>query len=289
MRKLAGIVVSLLLALSASAQNLSDLIISEACPVNVSGIVDANGQRRSWMEITNVSTGTVNYAGCFISDDKDYLQKYMVPKGVLANRLGARQVTVIWPAFEILPGKTLYLVSTDGKTVIDTIEIPEDIPADMAVRKVARDAKRIDFKTDESPAVPTPGLINTDGTEESGSQRMGRIDPKGWTLTVTSISVVFGALLILLIIFTISGNTISGKYKRRLKKGHAPSEEEAAAIAMALSEYSGDDAEVAAIAMALNLYMNEEVHDKESYRITITSVTPNWSDKTRNFRKYIRK
>ena len=192
MRKLAGIVVSLLLAVGASAQNLSDLIISEACPVNSTGIVDANGQRRSWMEITNVSTGTVNYAGCFISDDKSDLQKYMVPKGVIANRLGARQATVIWPSFEILPGKTLYLVSTDGKTVIDTIEIPEDIPADMSVRKVARDAKRIDFKTDPSPAVPTPGLINTDGSEESGSNRMGRIDPHGWTLTVTSVSVVNG-------------------------------------------------------------------------------------------------
>ncbi|MBR6001736.1 MAG: hypothetical protein IK045_02615 [Bacteroidales bacterium] len=274
MRKLAGIVVSLLLAVGASAQNLSDLIISEACPVNSTGIVDANGQRRSWMEITNVSTGTVNYAGCFISDDKSDLQKFMVPKGVIANRLGARQVTVIWPSFEILPGKTLYLVSTDGKTVIDTIEIPEDIPADMSVRKVARDARRIDFKTDPSPAVPTPGLINTDGSEESGSNRMGRIDPHGWTLTVTSVSVVFGALLILLIIFTISGNTISGKYKRRLKKEFSHSK-------------ASPDAEIAAIAMALELYLNDEVHDKESYRITITSVTPRWSDKTRNFRKPI--
>ena len=287
MRKLVGIFVFLLLAANASAQNLSDLIISEACPVNFSGIVDANGQRRSWMEITNVSTGTVNYAGCFISDNKSNLQKYMIPKGVISNKLGSRQVTVIWPSFEILPGKTLYLVSTDGKTIIDTIEIPEDIPADMSVRKVARDAKRIDFKTDPEPAVPTPGLINTDGSEETGSDRMGRIDPHGWTLTLTSVSVVFGALLILLIIFTISGNTISGKYKRRLRRRGGPSPEEAAAIAMALSEYSADDADIAAIAMALNLYMNEEVHDKESYIITISSVSPRWSDKTRNFRKNI--
>ena len=226
------------------------------------------------MELTNVSTGTVNYAGCFITDDKSNLRKYMVPKGVLANRLGSRQVTVIWPSFEILPGTTLYLVSTDGKTIIDSIDIPEDIPADMSVRKVARDAKRIDFQTDEVPGVPTPGLINTDGSEEAGSDRMARTDPHGWTLTLTSVSVVFGALLILLIIFTISGNTISGKYKRRLKKEFSHPEE-------------SPDAEIAAIAMALNLYLNDEVHDTESYRITITSATPNWNDKTRNFRKSI--
>ena len=287
MRRLAGIVVSLLLAASTSAQNLSDLIISEACPVKFSGIVDAAGQRRSWMELTNVSTGTVNYAGCYITDDKSNLQKYMVPKGVLANRLGSRQVAVIWPSFEIEPGTTLYLVSTDGRTVIDSIDIPEDITADMSVRKVARDAKRIDFKTDAEPAIPTPGIINTDGIEETGSHRMARIDPHGWTLTLTSVSVVFGALLILLIIFTISGNTISGKYKRRMRHS-APSPEEAAAIAMALSEYSSEE-DIAAIAMALSLYLNEEVHDTESYRITITSSSPRWNDKTRNFRKYIRK
>ena len=287
MRKFSGIVVFLLLAATASAQNLSDLIISEACPVNFTGIVDASGQRRSWMELTNVSTGTVNYAGCFITDDKSNLQKYMVPKGVLANRLGSRQVTVIWPSFEIEPGTTLYLVSTDGKTVIDSIDIPEDIPTDMSVRKVARDAKRIDFKTDAEPAIPTPGIINTDGTEETGSHRVARTDPHGWTLTLTSVSVVFGALLILLIIFTISGNTISGKYKRRVRR-RSPSPEEAAAIAVALSEYSSEE-DIAAIAMALNLYLSEEVHDKESYKITITSGSPRWNDKTRNFRKNIRK
>lgn len=288
MRRLLLIALFITAAFSAAAQNLSDLIISEACVANFTGIVDPHGQRRTWLELTNTSTGTVNYAGCFISDNKSNLKKYMVPKGDLSNKLGSRQVTVIWPSFEIQPGTTLYLVSTDGKTIIDTIDIPEDLPADMSVRKVARDNKRIDFKTDPVPAVPTPGLMNSEGDVESGSERVAHHDPHGWTLTLTSVSVVFGALLILMIIFTISGNTFSGKY-RRSKKG-TPSPEEAAAIAMALSEYtSGEDDEAAAIGLALHLFLSEEAHDTESYRITITSSTPLWGDKTKNFRKTLKR
>ena len=288
MRKPLLIALFITAAFSAAAQNLSDLIISEACVANFTGIVDAEGQRRSWIELTNTSTGTVNYAGCFLSDEKSRLKKYMIPKGDLSNRLGSRQVTVIWPSFEIQPGTTLYLVSTDGKTVIDTIDIPEDLPADRSVRKVARDNKRIDFRTDPAPAVPTPGVMNTDGEIESGSERVAHHDPHGWTLTLTSVSVVFGALLILMIIFTISGNTFSGKY-RRSKKG-VPTSEEAAAIALALSEHtSGEDADMAAIGLALHLFLSEEVHDSESYRITITSSTPHWGDKTNNFRKTLKR
>jgi len=288
MRRLLFIALFITAAFSAAAQNLSDLIISEACVANFTGIVDAHGQRRTWLELTNTSTGTVNYAGCFLSDEKSNLKKYMIPKGDLSNRLGSRQVTVIWPSFEIQPGTTLYLVSTDGKTIIDTIDIPEDLPADMSVRKVARDNKRIDFRTDPVPAIPTPGLMNSDGNVESGSERVAHHDPHGWTLTLTSVSVVFGALLILMIIFTISGNTFSGKY-RHSRKG-VPSPEEAAAIAMALSEYtSGEDAEAAAIGLALHLFLSEEAHDTESYRITITSSTPVWGDKTKNFRKTLKR
>ena len=272
-------------------QNLSDLRITEVVVENVSGVVDENGEHTPWVELTNNSQGTVNYAGCYLTDDSADPKKYMIPKGVIANRLGARQVTILRPSFPIRRGTTLYLVSTDGKTFIDSIVIPSDLPADMSVRKIARDNKKMDFRTDPAPAVPTPGVMNTEGIIESGAERTARTDPYGAVLTITSVSVVFGSLLVLLIIFTISGKAFSGKYRRKRSgkapEGGSPDGETAAAIAMALSMEGGEDV-IAAIAMALDLYLSGAAHDAESYTLTISGKPSAWSDKSLLARKYPR-
>ncbi len=276
-------------AVSLRAQNLSDLIISEVVVENETGLVDENGEHTPWLELTNTSQGTVNYAGCYLTDNKDVPKKYMIPKGVIANRLGARQVVVIRPGFEIRKGSTIYLISTDGKTVIDSIKIPSDLPADMSVRKLALDNKKMDFKTMHEPAVPSPGLMNSEGNTESGAEKVARTDPYGGVLTLTSVSVVFAALLILLIIFTIMGNVFSGKYKRKPKKSKASIDADtAAAIAMALDLECGDDGTAAAIATAIHLYLEDTVHDSESFVITITPRSSSWNNKKDMFRKLVR-
>ena len=63
-----------------SAQNVSDLIINEVLAENPDGITDSYGQRSGWIEILNTSYGTVDFAGCYLSDDKDNLRKYYIPK-----------------------------------------------------------------------------------------------------------------------------------------------------------------------------------------------------------------
>lgn len=277
-------------AVSLRAQNLSDLIISEVVVDNETGLVDENGEHTPWLELTNTSQGTVNFAGCFLTDDGAVPKKYMIPKGVIANRLGARQVTVLRPSFEIRKGTTIYLISTDGKTVIDSIDIPADLPVDMSVRKIATDNKKMVFKTMPEPAFPSPGLMNSEGYTESGGEAIARTDPHGTILTITSVSVVFGALLVLLIIFTIMGNVFSGKYKRKPRAKKATIDTEtAAAIAMAL-DLDGKDSDVpAAIAMALHLYLEDTVHDTESFVITITPRSSSWNNKSDMFRKTVRK
>ena len=281
MRRLLTSVLLLFAVFSLRAQHISDLVISEAVVDNVNGFVDPDGAHSPWVEITNTSQGTVNFAGCYLSDDKDSLKKYMVPKGDLKMRLGARQVMVLHPDFQIRKGSTLYLVSTDGKTIVDSIDIPEDLPADFSVRKIARDVKKVKFETDPSPAVPTPGLMNQDEAEESGAEKMARTDRHGGILTLTSITVVFGALLILLIIFSITGGFFSGKFK----ESKAPGAEEAAAIALAL-DMEQDGAVYAAIAAAVDLYLSGTVHDSESYTLTIRQDSASgWRDKKLTFRK----
>lgn len=120
------------------------------------------------------------------------------------------------------------------------------------------------------------------------SAAMAEKDPHGAIITLVSVTVVFTALVILYFAYTFTGKIASGELdlvkafkilnKKRSEKisrkdikatsENHPTEEEAAAISMALDqEFNGET--YAAIAMALHQYMNDTVHDMESYVITI--------------------
>ena len=120
---------------------------------------------------------------------------------------------------------------------------------------------------------------------------MKEIDPHGWTLSLVAVSVVFSALLILFIVYSLSGNIFTGKFKRKPREKSAkgvPDGETAAAIAMALAQYRGSDPEMAAIAAALLLYLSESVHDTEPGIITIKREIPSdWGNKALLFRKKV--
>ena len=94
----------LILALAVSftslkAQNVIDLIIAEALAVpDSTGIVDDFGRQGGWIEIFNTSQGTVNIAGCFLTDDRSNLKKSIIPKGDLRTKIGPRQTTLSMPA-----------------------------------------------------------------------------------------------------------------------------------------------------------------------------------------------
>ena len=109
------------------------------------------------------------------------------------------------------------------------------------------------------------------------SAEMAARDPHGIIITVVSVAVVFTALVVLYFAYTFAGKAVNGKvdwkslvrrFKRKSKGKGMPSEEEAAAIAMALDqELNGET--YAAIGLALHQYLNDTVHDNESYIITI--------------------
>lgn len=109
------------------------------------------------------------------------------------------------------------------------------------------------------------------------SAEMAARDPHGLIITLVSIAVVFSALVILYFAYTFIGKAVNGKIDfrrcfRSCRKASAsdkcPSDEEAAAIALALDQELNGEA-YAAIAMAMHQYLNDTVHDTESYIITI--------------------
>ena len=287
-------VAGLLLGIASGAQNLTDLRIGEVLCENNSGLIDEYGQRNGWIEIFNNSNGTVKFGGCYLTDDVSNLRKYHIPTSDRSTQVGPRQSVVFYASgdssqgtyytnFTLGRGKTVYLVSNDGRTVIDQLQIPSDLPADKSIVKVPVGVKEMDFETRINDK-PSPGTYNGDVDAKTKSQIMKEKDPHGWVLTLISVMVVFSALLILAIIF---GQI--GKWNRRRQEGPKPKrgreDEIAAAISMALRQELGGEV-YAAIAMALDDYLGSGIHDSESFVITIVpSGNGNWNDKTQNFRQ----
>ena len=311
---------ALLLTVSGSvallAQNVSDLIISEAlASPDSTGILDDYGRRSGWVELFNKSTGTVIYGGCYLTDDRRELRKSLIPRSDLRTKLGPRQSVVIFCSgngnegafyadFTLEPGKTVYLVSNDGRTVLDSLQIPQALPAGRSVQKLAADLRQMDFQPQEMPAIPSPGILNGDQNASSKADVMAQKDPHGFTLSIVSIAVVFAALAILWFLFWLlfdrrarkgdfsaplrSGRNdsavIPSERKRAAGISANASEEVAAAIALALDmEACGD--EYAAIAAAVHLYLSESVHDVESGIVTIRRKDSPWNNKNLNFRQ----
>ena len=312
----------LILALAVSftslrAQNVIDLIIAEALAVpDSTGIVDDYGRQGGWIEIFNTSQGTVNIAGCFLTDDRSDLKKSIIPKGDLKTKIGPRQTVVFYASgngndgtyyanFKVRPGSTVYLVSNDGRTIIDSLAIPAGIPAGMSMKKQAFDLRQKEFEPLPEPQVPSPGIYNGDLNAASKAEAMKEKDPHGGILSLVAVTVVFSALAILWFLFWLffdrpakkaaaaKNQPPKPKKEKKSKKAAAVaqlkpgevSDEVAAVIALAMDmEQGGDD--YAAIAMAMHLYFSDAVHDAESFVLTMRPKDASaWNDKKQIFRK----
>jgi len=287
------------------AQNPIDLRVTEAVVENESGLVDDFGERNGWIEIFNNSNGTVKFAGCYLSDDRNNLKKYHIPTSDRSTQVGPRQSVVFYACgnashgtfhtnFTLEKGETIYLVSNDGKTIIDQLEIPATLQSDKSVKKVPVGVKETDFET-ESNSIPTPGSYNGDLDAKSNSEIMKEKDPHGFVLAIISISTVFIALFVLSLIFGWIGRAQKrqsggkkaaavSKPSKKAKPGDV-TPEVAAAISLALQQEFGGEV-YAAIALALDDYLGGGIHDSESFIITIKpSGSSQWNGKVQNFRK----
>ncbi|MBR1706120.1 MAG: OadG family protein [Bacteroidales bacterium] len=299
-----NIIIPIFLLLAAGtlqAQNVTDLIISEVlAEPDSTGILDDYGRRGGWIELYNTSQGTVNFGGCFLTDDRDNLRKSLIPKGDLRTKIGPRQTALFYASgngldgtfyagVTLAPGSTVYLVSNDGRTIIDSLTVPPTLPQGKSVGKLAHDLRGQVFEVEPEPMVPSPGIANGDQNAATKAQVMAEKDPHGWTLTIVSVSVVFAALAILWGFFVLlfrllaNGEGAARKPRKKAAAGAVPPEV-AAAIALALD--MEDSGEVyAAIAAAVDLYLTDTVHDAEPFVITLRPSDSPWNEKSQMFRQ----
>ena len=202
-----------------SAQSITAARINEVMIDNVDNYIDNYGKRSPWIEIYNSSAGTIDLAGCFLTDDPQDLKKYMIPKGDVLTAIKPRQSVVFFADemplrgtfhlnFTLAPNTSHYLalVSGDGTSIIDEVEVPAAIPAnhsyariDDGVRTVvAAEAWHITEHT-------TPGSNNVVKDKNEKIDRLQEADPNGFVMTITAMLVVFSGLLILFLAYKLVG------------------------------------------------------------------------------------
>ena len=300
----------LLVAGTVKAQNMSDMRLNEVLVTNTDGYIDDYGNRSGWIELFNTSYGTVDIGGCYLSDDRNDLTKYMIPKGDVLTKVKPRQHALFFADgmkdrgtfhinFTLQNGGAVYFTSSDGRTVIDVINIPVDLPENVSygrlmdgegftepthfLRKSYRIALKESLYGDENagfgvlPKV-TPSTNNVTLDGESKANKMAENDPTGGIMALTAMSVVFLALIILALVFKAIGNYSIKKASVKTATAMGDGVQGAVKAEEATKKGEVTAETYAAIAMACHLYKQEtEAHDFENTILTINKTARSYS------------
>ncbi|MBP8758846.1 MAG: lamin tail domain-containing protein [Parabacteroides sp.] len=286
---------ALILNFGVNAQRATSMKINEVLVINEENFLDDYGKRSGWIELYNSSAGTVDIKGCYITDDKNNLTKYMIPKGDILSKIKPKQHTLFFADnnpdrgtfhlnFQLDPNKDNYIafVDADGKTLIDEITIPAGQLADASY------GRTIDGESEWSQlskVTPSTNNLTLDSNEKIDNFKDN--DSFGIGMTISAMAVTFLGLLLLYLIFKQVGKlsiAASKRNARKAKSGITTNERD---------ELLGEEAGEVFAAIATALYeVTEDVHDLENTVLTIHKVTRNyspWSSKLYGLRETPRK
>lgn len=306
MKYLKLIILSAILAFptAINAQNMSDMRLNEILVKNTNGYIDDYGNRSGWIELFNSSYGTVDVGGCFLTDDPNNLKKYPIPKGDVLTKVKPRQHILFYADslasrgtfhlnFNLNNSKEVIFVSSDGRTIIDRIELPQNIMENKSFGRVMdgegsheptglmKKSYNISVKESNRDAsdgwaiLPkvTPSTNNVTLDMVSKGQNLKVTDPYGIIMAITAMSVVFLALILLYVIFKQIGlNSIrKSRTKEAISTGKVTSATEENSTTNSAEVY-------AAISLAIHLYMEgENSHDLENTILTIHKESKTYS------------
>ncbi|MBO7256553.1 MAG: OadG family protein [Bacteroidales bacterium] len=278
--KLIWILVSLtaISVLSANAQSQSDMRLNELLVTNTSDFQDDFGQHSAWFELFNISYGTVDIGGCYLSNDPNNLKKYIIPKADVLTKIPPRQHVLFWADnqpfrgtfhvnFTLAESDTIYFVASDGRTILDKIFVPKDLEDNVSYGRSEDGIGEWEVRQWTSPSTNNSGV-----DAESKSSIMRKTDPHGIVITIVAMSVVFFALIILYVLFKFIGNVAI----RTLQKRSDETTEKAGTTKTDVAEASAET--YAAIGVALHLFKEEnEAHDEESFLLTLQHTDRTYS------------
>lgn len=269
------------------AQNMSDMCLNEILVTNTDDFEDDYGHKNGWIELFNTSYGTVDIGGCFLTNDPTNLTKYMVPKGDVLTKVKPRQHILFWADnqpyrgtfhinFTLEESNEVLLVSSDGRTIIDRIEINhEALAPNVSFGRHQDGVGSKDGSAEGWGILPrtSPSTNNFTLDGESKSMQLQKHDPYGIVMAITAMSVVFLALILLYIVFKQIGNA---SIRAGQKRSDSVTQKDSKVPDNDFKETSGEV--YAAIALALQLYKEEnEAHDFENTILTIDKVKKAYS------------
>jgi Na+-transporting methylmalonyl-CoA/oxaloacetate decarboxylase gamma subunit len=282
----------------AQAQRTSFLRINEVLVINQDNYVDDYGKKHPWIEIYNSSPATVDIGACFLTNDLRNPKKYMVPKGDVLTKISPRQHVLFWadnnPTYgtfhlnftldqDSTKTNFIALFDSDGRTLIDSVTIPAGQKADISyglvedgwTQQKLEETLRLNslYKKGDKlwvyyeKVTPSANNVILDSNEKIENFKLN--DADGLGMTLTAMSVVFVALILLYLIFKYIGKVAMDLSRKRVMKVSGVTKEQASELA------SESGALYAAIAMAI--YETTEAHDAENMVLTIKNVARNYS------------
>lgn len=290
-----------LLSFSACTKKVANpkLVINEVLVVNENNFVDDYGQRSAWIEIFNNTGSTQDIGGYFITNDKADTKKYAIPRGDVLTQILPQQHALFWAnnnpskgtfhvSFTLDPNKENWigLYDESGLVLVDEILIPagqvSDVSMGYQMDGVKYDKGGSSLLTPLSKVTPSTNNYTLDRNEKV--EKFLEEDPAGASMTITAMLIVFSALVMLYIVFTIVGK-ISVSISRSRNKETAVVKE----TKTGSTEVSGEV--LTAIFMALHEEQDQD-HDIESTFLTFNKVNKSyspWSSKIYGLRELPRK
>lgn len=282
-----------LFAMEVSAQSVSSIRINEVLVENTNSYMDDYGHRSGWIELHNTGFSSVNLAGNYLSIKRgDKTLTYKIPKNDPGTIIppqgyavffadGIANKGTFYTNFTLDQTGDIFLLDAGGRgPAIDSVHYSLDnLKENVSLGWVVETPNGDPIWKELSST--TPGATNNVVEFQSRSETFRLEDPIGITMSLTAMSVVFVALIVLYQVFRIVGKSmvrIASK-KEIAAKGGAVTAENIKKAGSADNVMSGEIA--SAIALAIYLY-EEDLHDQENTVLTINRVArvySPWSSK----------
>jgi Na+-transporting methylmalonyl-CoA/oxaloacetate decarboxylase gamma subunit len=255
--------------------------INEFLVLYETNYVDDYGNHSSWIELFNPAYNPVNISRMYITNDPNNPTKYRIPNVDYITVIQPRSFLIIFAdnksnrgVFHVnfLLNETGYIgiYDSDGKTLMDEIYYPKQ-KIDTTYGRVEDGIEKWNFLEKS-----TPNSSNVIEVGETTAEMFGRLDPFGFALTIISMSVVFGGLILLFFAYKYIGVLNQKKFtfkakQKNIKTKEIENNETPISVDVVLSGEVN-----AAIAMGLNLFITQN-HDYENAIVTIKKISKPYS------------